>query len=241
MTARATRRLLRFIEARLTPDTEFGLHLTAGVLLLVAATFLFAELADDVMRLRGLAAFDTHVSQWLHALAHDPAWRPLTVLMLVLTHVHSVPGMVLLAAALAWLLWRKGQRYWLLALSLAVPGGMLLNVLLKHVYQRARPVFEEPLVSLPTYSFPSGHTSSATLFYGLLASYLVVTAGRRSTRVLAVAGALLMIALVAASRMYLGAHYPTDILGAMLEGAGWLAFCITGVSTWRRRREGRLP
>lgn len=239
MPARATRRLLRFIEARLAPESEFGLHLTTGGLLLAVATVLFAELADDVMRLQGLAAFDVHVSQWLHALARDPAYGLLTALMLAFTHVHSVPGMVLLTAALLWWLRRQGQRYWMLALALAVPGGMLLNVVLKQVYQRARPVFEEPIVSLSTYSFPSGHTSSATLFYGLLASYLVMTAARRGTRVLAVAGALLMVLLVAASRMYLGAHYPTDILGAVLEGVGWLAVCITGVSTWRRRREGQ--
>lgn len=239
MTARANSRLLRFIEARLAPGTEFGLHLTAGVLLLAVATFLFAEVAEDVMQSSGLAAFDLHVSQWLHALARDPDWQPLTALMLVLTHAHSVPGMLALTAVLAGRLWRQGQRYWLLALSLAVPGGMLLNVVMKHIYQRARPVFEEPLVSLPTYSFPSGHTSSATLFYGLLASYLVMTAAQSSARVLAVAGAVLMVALVGGSRMYLGAHYPTDILGAVLEGVGWLAFCITGISTWRRRREGR--
>lgn len=230
---------MRFIEARLAPDTEFGLHLTAGVLLLAAATFLFAELAQDVMRLGGLAAFDARVSQWLHGYARDAAYAPLTWLMLALTHAHSVAGMVVLAGALAWLLWRRGQRYWLLALLLAVPGGMLLNVLLKHIYQRARPVFEEPLVSLPTYSFPSGHTVSATLFYGVLACWLVMTAARPRSRVLAAGGAVLMVLLVGASRMYLGAHYPTDILGAMLEGTGWLAFCVTGVSTWRRRREGR--
>ncbi len=233
--------MLRFIEARLAPGTEFGLHLTAGMALLALATWLFALLAADVPGAEGLAAFDVRISQWLHERASDPAWRPLTLLMLALTHVHGMAGMALLAAALGWLMWRRGQRYWLVALALAVPGGMGLNVVLKHVYQRARPVFEEPLVSLPTYSFPSGHTSSATLFYGVLACWLVMTAARLHTRVLATCGAALMVLLVGASRIYLGAHYPTDILGAMLEGAGWLAVCITGVSTWRRRREGRAP
>ncbi|MRV72250.1 phosphatase PAP2 family protein [Duganella sp. FT92W] len=232
---RASSRIVRFIEARLAPDTEFGLHLTAGVVLLVTATVLFAGLADDVVQLDGLAAFDARVSQWLHAHAREP----LTSAMLVLTHAHSVAGIVVLTGALAWRLWRRHACYWLLALLLSVPGGMLLNVLVKHLYQRARPVFEDPIVSLPTYSFPSGHTSSATLFYGVLASYVVMTAARQRTRVLAVAGAVLMVLLVGCSRIYLGAHYPTDIAGAILEGVGWLAVCITGVSTWRRRREGR--
>ncbi|MTW06016.1 phosphatase PAP2 family protein [Pseudoduganella ginsengisoli] len=239
MTTRAHSRVLRFIEARLAPDTEFGLHLTAGVLIIAIAAVLFAGLAGDVVRLSGLAAFDAQVSHWLHGYASSPDWRALTVLMLVLTHAHSVAGMVVLTGALAWLLWRRRERYWLLALLLSVPGGMLLNVLVKHLFQRARPAFDDPLVNLATYSFPSGHTSSATLLYGLLASYLVMQARQRHTRVVAVLACAAMVLLVGASRMYLGAHYPTDIAGAMLEGAGWLAVCITGVSTWRRRREGR--
>lgn len=233
----AISRLTRCIEARLTPDSEFGLHLTAGVLLLALATTLFAELAEHVASLSGLAAFDVHVSQWMHVHAREP----LTSFLMVVTQLHSVAGMVLLASALAWILWRRGAHYWLLALLLSVPGGMLLNVLLKHLYRRARPVFDDPLVSLATYSFPSGHTVAATLFYGVLAAYVVMTARRWRTRVLAMAGAVLMVLLVALSRIYLGAHYPTDIVGAVLEGAGWLAFCITGVSTWRRRRMGRTP
>jgi undecaprenyl-diphosphatase len=74
---------------------------------------------------------------------------------------------------------------------------------------------------------------AATLFYGLLASYLVT----RGWRWLPLAGAVLMVLLVACSRMYLGVHYLSDVLAAMAEGVAWLAICVTGVSTWRRRRE----
>ncbi|WP_395406963.1 phosphatase PAP2 family protein [Pseudoduganella sp. UC29_106] len=93
--------------------------------------------------------------------------------------------------------------------------------------------FDEPLLTLATYSFPSGHTVAATLFYGLLACYLVM----RGRRWLPVAGATLMVLLVACSRMYLGVHYLSDVLAAVAEGVAWLAICVTGMSTWRRRRE----
>lgn len=227
--------LLRFLGARLSPGGEFGLHLTAGVALLAGAVALFGEVAEDVAELDGLAAFDQHVSHWMHGHAREPY----TSFMLLLTHMHSVAGMAVLVSLLALYFWRRQARYWLLALVLTVPGGMLLNVLLKHVYRRARPVFEEPLLALPTYSFPSGHTAAAALFYGLLAAYIVMTARRWRVRALAMAGAAAMVVLVAVSRIYLGVHYPTDTLAAALESCGWMAVCITGCSTLRRRREAR--
>ncbi|WP_307731059.1 phosphatase PAP2 family protein [Pseudoduganella chitinolytica] len=112
-------------------------------------------------------------------------------------------------------------------------------MLLKHVYQRARPVFDEPFLTLATYSFPSGHTAAATLFYGLLASYVVTTNPSWRMRMAAVAGAVCMVLLVALSRVYLGAHFVSDVLAAMAESLAWLAICITSVSTLRRRRAAR--
>ena len=228
----ATTKLIRFVEARLTPGGEFGLHLTAGAALMAGAVAVFAEVAEDVAEQEGVAAFDLQVSNWMHANAREPY----TSFMWLLTHLHSVAGMSVLVALAALFFWRKEARYWLLALALAVPGGMLLNVALKHIYQRARPVFEEPMLSLPTYSFPSGHTVAATLFWGLLASYAVVSAQRWRTRTALACLAVLMAVLTATSRIYLGAHYPSDVLAAMAEGCGWLAVCITGCSTLRRRR-----
>jgi undecaprenyl-diphosphatase len=147
--------------------------------------------------------------------------------------------MSVLSALLGWWFWRRRAPYWLLATAICVPGGMLLNVLLKHVYQRARPAFDEPFVTLATYSFPSGHTAAATLFYGLLASYVVTTSPRWGVRMAALVGAAAMVALVALSRVYLGAHFVSDVLAAMAESLAWLAVCITSVSTLRRRRAAR--
>jgi membrane-associated phospholipid phosphatase len=98
--------------------------------------------------------------------------------MLFVTHWHQQAGILLMTLLLALHLRARRASYWLLALMLAVPGGMLLNVLLKYTFQRARPRFDEPLLTLASYSFPSGHTSGAMLFYGLLAAYLVCTLPR---------------------------------------------------------------
>lgn len=227
--------MLSFVEARLSPNGEFGLHLTVGMALLFVAGLVFHELAEAVMGQEAITVLDVQVAHWFNA----HAFEPVTSLMYLITYVHSVAGMVVLIGLLGWYLWKQQARYWLLALAFAAPGGMVLNVALKYVFQRARPVFEEPMVTLATYSFPSGHTTAATCFYGLLASYLVIARPAWSVRAGTVAFCLTMVLLVAFSRVYLGAHYVSDVLAAMAESVAWLAVCITAISTLRRRREGK--
>jgi len=210
------------------------LHLVAGLVLLIVAAAVFNVIAGAAVGPGArLAALDISVSQWLHARAGEP-W---TTLMLAVSHLHSVAGIAFLALLFAWQLWRRQAHYWLLTLLLSVPPGMVLNVLLKHSYQRVRPSFEAPLLTLPTFSFPSGHTLAATVFYGVLACYLWTQARGAGRRAALAVGALLMVALVAFSRVYLGVHYLTDVLAAVAEGLGWLAVCVTAVSSLRRHRE----
>lgn len=203
--------------------------------LLFVSGLVFHELAEAVMGQETITVLDVRVAHWFNA----NAFEPLSSIMYAVSHLHSVAGMAVLFGVLAWYLWRQRARYWLLALAFAVPGGMMLNVALKYYFQRARPVFEEPMVTLATYSFPSGHTTAATCFYGLLASYLVIARPAWSVRAATVACCLTMILLVAFSRVYLGAHYVSDVLAAMAESVAWLAICITAISTLRRRREGK--
>lgn len=227
--------LRRFAGARLTPGGQFGLHLTVGVALMLATVSMFGHLADEVTDQDAITVLDLHIANWFNT--HHA--EPYTSLLMGVSIAHTVGGMLLLVAAFGLWLWRRQQRYWLLALGATVVPGMILNVLLKQVYQRSRPWFEEPLVTLSTYSFPSGHTAAATLFYGLLASYLMIACKGWSVRLATAAGCLLMIFLVAFSRVYLGAHYLSDVLAAMASSVAWLTICITAISTLRRRREAR--
>ncbi len=210
------------------------LHLLAGLALLILATAAFQAIAGAALGPGArLAALDVGIAHWLHARASEP----LTSLLLAVSHLHSTAGIGFLSLLFAWHLWRRQARYWLLTLLLTVPPGMLLNVLLKHSYQRVRPSFDAPLLTLPTYSFPSGHALAATVFYGVLASYLWTRAGSAVQRVAVAVGAVLLVALVAFSRLYLGVHYLTDVLAGVAEGLGWLAVCVTAVSSLRRHRE----
>ena len=204
----------------------------AGWVALVLAIATFITLAWQVQTLAPIVALDTRISQWLHF----NGIPGLTKALLVVTYVHSILGMSIISAAFGVVLWRIRELYWLLTLALAMVGGMLLNVLLKVTYERARPVFEDPIVSHITFSFPSGHTAAATTFYGVLAAFLVSRAFSPRLRVAFVAAAMVMVALVAFSRIYLGAHYLSDVVAAVCSSTVWLVACLSGVHGMIRRR-----
>ena len=230
-------RLQRFAASRFSPEGEYGLNLTVGVALLLAAMAVFAQLAGAVVAGAPITQFDAEVANWLHQ--HARQGGLLREALLILTHIHSTPGMLVMAFCAALWVYRRGHRYWTMAVIASVPGGMLLNVALKHTFERARPHFDEPILPFSTYSFPSGHTMAATVLYGVLACYVARHARTWPGRVLPFVLAALMIGAVAFSRMYLGAHYLTDILAALVEGCGWLAICISGTATLNRRRRAR--
>jgi undecaprenyl-diphosphatase len=225
----------RFVAARLTPEGELGLHLTVGIALLLLAGWLFGELAEDVVTGARITVLDVQLAHWFHSHATPGFTRA----MLVVTHCNGILGGSLMGIALAVWFWRRHARYWLIVLLIAAPGGVVLNGVMKHIFQRARPHFDDPLLSLDTYSFPSGHTASATVFYGVLACYLIRRLHTWPARSAVAVAACAAVLLVALSRMYLGAHYLSDVLAAMAEGAAWLAICITAVSTLHRRRLAR--
>jgi undecaprenyl-diphosphatase len=223
---------IAFVRARLSPAGYFGLHLTVGALILIGGSWLFGGIAEDVVHGDPLTVVDADVAAWFHAHA-VPA---LTFVMMVVTNLHGTSGITVFSLIMTLYLVRIRAWDWLLALVLVVPGGMLLNVLTKHAFARTRPSFAEPLLTLTSYSFPSGHVAAATLFYGLLATFIIVRLEAWRWRVLVAQLAFLLIALVALSRVYLGAHYLSDVLAAFAESVAWLAFCLAAVHALRLRR-----
>ena len=166
------------------------------------------------VRLHGpMLELDQEASQFF-ALHRQPA---LTALMLAVSKVHQTVY-VLVATALV-VLGFAWQRDWRAAGALlVVPTGMLLNVGLKNLFQRARPAWDDPLVQLATYSFPSGHAVASTVFYGMLCALVFARTRSPLRRALALAGAVAMVLLVCCSRVYLGAHYPGDVIGGVALG-----------------------
>ena len=219
---------------RLPGKKAFALRLALGALVLVAAAWLFGAIAEDVVNKDApLGTLDLDVAAWLHARA-TPA---LTSVMRFISNLGApvtVTAITLLVAA--FLLWKR-QRYRLLALVLAVPGGSLLNVIIKQVIHRHRPTFDDPIQVLTSYSFPSGHAMGSTVLYGMLAAIVVWHVQDRRWRGLALAVAVILVALICFSRMYLGLHYLSDVIAGVLEGVVWLGVCLVAVDALRRRRE----
>ncbi len=204
-----------------------------GAFILGNVTFL--ALAWNVAGHRELVVLDAKLA----ALLHHNATPAITNLMLMITHMHSTLGVLVLAGAFGWWLWRLKERYWILTLAIAIGGGMLLNVILKHAYERARPHFDDPMITLHTYSFPSGHTAGATLFYGVLAAFLVSRYYDPAKRATCIVVAVFAVAAVAFSRMYLGAHYFSDVVAAACASIAWATLCLSTVHGIVRRRAQR--
>jgi membrane-associated phospholipid phosphatase len=133
----------------------------------------------------------------------------------------------------AFFIWK---RWWpsLVTLIVAVPGGMLLNELLKILVQRQRPFVAGPFVDWSGYSFASGHTIGATLLYGQLLLFILPLLRARHWRVLSIFSAALLVAVVGFTRVALGAHFLTDVLAAIIFGVVWLAFCLVAGKALRR-------
>lgn len=231
-TPRRFERSRGFLRARLSPEGYLGLHLTIGLLVIIAAGWWFGDIAEDMSRNAATRVLDDNITAWfvIHATSLQ------TTMARIITFFGSVGFLTTASVLVGVVLAIRRSFYRLLALVLAVGGGALLNLAVKHLFHRQRPVLEDPLVTLSSYGFPSGHTMGATIFYGVLALIVTYSIRTWSRRVLVGWLAAFVIALIGASRIYLGAHYFTDVIGAIAIGLAWLSFCWTGVETLRRWR-----
>ena len=194
------------------------------------AVGLFLVIAFAVALSTPLAALDANAGTWLHVRA-----TPLVSnAMAAVSFLGAPTTLTIVAVAGSLLLLYRRRHSEAATLSTVVLGGNFLNFCLKHLIQRGRPVFDDPIFSLPTYSFPSGHAMASTVFYGLLAIYASVNARQRYAVYVAIAAAVFMVALVSFSRIYLGLHYLSDVIGGIAEGIAWLALSFTGLHYIRR-------
>ena len=138
-------------------------------------------------------------------------------------------GLVLCVVA-TFLFLKKRTQGAALGLIVAVAGAKLTEVLLKILIGRARPDGYE-LLHLDTYSFPSGHATVAMALYGFITYLLWGMYPKRRVRI-ALLGALVIIG-VGVSRVYLGVHYPSDVLGGYIVGAFWIAIGVWAMKYWR--------
>lgn len=201
--------------------TTLGIFLVIGVAIAIAGTLAFAELGEHV-RSGGTQAFDVAVLQWLGA--HHT--KLLTAAAVELTYLGTGTVVLTIVGVAALFLWHTEHKHSARLLLAAVAGNILLNGALKLVFHRPRPSVFAWQTAAVSSSFPSGHAMSATVCYGTVA-YLVARLQKHHwSRVLTLTGAILLILLVCATRLYLGVHYPSDVVAGILVGLAWASFCM---------------
>jgi undecaprenyl-diphosphatase len=179
-----------------------------------------------------LLGVDRDASAWAERAVADS-----TVLLRVaqaVTLLGDPVGITVVAAVLALVLWRRGQGRLALYVVAARVGALALSQGLKHLVDRARPVFDVPVAEALGPSFPSGHALGSAVFWTTCAVLLMPRVRRP---LLLLAGAALVAVAVSASRVLLGVHFLSDVTGGLLLGLGWAAVC-TAVFVLERAEQG---
>jgi undecaprenyl-diphosphatase len=216
----------------------FGVLLLAGAAVAVASTWAFARLASHVASGR-TQRFDEAVMHWI-ATHRYPALENTMVEITALGTGLVVTMLVLVAGLFLYLNDHRPSAYLLVVTNV---GGILLNNLLKLGFDRPRPQIFDWGTHALTSSFPSGHAMSAAIVYGTVAYLAARLQSSRGSRLLTLGLAGTLIMLIAASRVYLGVHYPSDVLAGLVIGIGWAAFCLVLLEAsqlWGRRNAPQM-
>lgn len=219
---------------------ELGSIVALGGIALAA--FVFVRLASE-MREGDTRAFDTGIMLALRRagdLAHPvgPAW--LEAAMVDVTALGG--GTVLTLVTVGVIGFLLAGRRWSRALfvTAAVVGGVSLNALLKLGYARPRPELVSHLVNVTSTSFPSGHAMNSAAVYLTLGVLMARAVQGRRLKLYLVGMAALLTLLIGSSRVYLGVHYPTDVLAGWTAGAAWATLCWLIAERLRRRAGQRV-
>jgi undecaprenyl-diphosphatase len=227
------RRVRRFLARRLSSEEYLGLHLTIGLLVCLLLIGVFGFVAHSVVGERQLTEFDERVGRDLEAnREHSPELRHA---MIVFTEIGSPEAMTGLTVLVALGLLMRRRRLLTLVWLLAMIATAVLNLALKSVFTRDRPSFRDSIINESTYSFPSGHSMGSVVAFGLLTYFLLLVLTARREQVAVVLLAAVLAGAIGFSRIYLGAHYFSDVVGGFAVGGAWLSVCVSGAESARRR------
>lgn len=224
----------RVAERRRHPPSPLGrtaLRLGLGFSMIIGAAVLFAALADEIGANESLGRIDQAFSDAVRQSTPPAALQASAVV----THLGDPWMLALLCAVVAGALWLRGERLLAFAYLAAVGGNALLNPALKRIFERVRPLHEGGLPLADGWSFPSGHSSSALVAYGMLA-YVLLRTLPRGWHLPAVLAATATAFCVGASRIFLQVHFASDVAAGFASGTAWLGACILSVEWARGRR-----
>jgi undecaprenyl-diphosphatase len=212
---------------RVTGRDRTELSVLVGGLVLVLLLLGFASLTDEVFE-GETQHFDEQILRSLRSTTDPerpigPRW--LQAGALDITALGSATVLALATLFVVGFLLLQGMARNALFVFIASTGGWLLNEALKSFFQRPRPEVVPHLRDVWTLSFPSGHAMTSAAVYLTLGALMMRIAKRRVTKFYCIASAMFVTVLVGASRVYLGVHYPTDVLAGWLGGLSWALVC----------------
>lgn len=195
-----------------------------GAIIALISLLIFIFLAVEIYTVAGGVYFDQRIISTIHENINPGILN----FMKAISFIGSAKFYFIIAPFLVWYLVRKKHRIELFALVIAILGSVLLNHLLKISFERMRP-YEFFLVEQGGFSFPSGHSMNTLSFYGMAAYLYLRNMKLDARKVLIWLSVIIFIGLMGFSRIYLGVHWPTDIIGGYCAGYIWLYICILGV------------
>lgn len=221
----------KFVRRRFTREGALGVYFTIGFSAASLLVVLLTMLLDEVFEISTPSPADRAVTLAVRGFQGpvlDRFFRNVTDLG---DFRFLGPATILVSGILA----LRGRRVSGLLFAGSVVGGFLLEALMKITFRRNRPDLWPALVTEKTFSFPSGHATMTTLFFAGAAAVVFHVTKRRRYRVAAAAVAAFAILAVAFSRIYLGAHWMTDVVAGILLGLFWVVLCATGTEYFARR------
>jgi undecaprenyl-diphosphatase len=226
-------RQLRFLTRRFSWDGALGLALTIEILFIGAAGWVLGILVQDVVARDDLVLVDAPVTRFL--VDHREHW--LTTLMQIITTLGSARVLVPLAliVGVTWWLRSRSLRP-LVVLVGAYAGAAALSDAVKALVDRPRPPLATMIGQFGGSAFPSGHAAQSIAVYGVLAALLAGSGPSWTTKLVAWSSALLLAGIIGVSRVYLGAHWLTDVLAGWALGSLWLFALVTALRTRDRMR-----
>ena len=205
-----------------------GIYLVSGAALAIACTWLFVELASHVQS-GATQSFDDNVMRWMGI--HRIEWIERSLMEITALGTGLVLMMIVIIASL--FLVATQHRFSAFLLLVASAGGLILNTMLKSTFDRPRPRLFEWLTNPSGSSFPSGHAMGSAIVYFTVAYLIARLEKRRWMRAITITVSLLLVLLISVSRLYLGVHYPSDVIAGMVIGLAWAGFCLAGLEAVR--------
>jgi undecaprenyl-diphosphatase len=225
------------VTKRLDPEEKYGLRLTLVAIAVALVGIPFGLLLDQIEDHGRLVRWDTYAANHLHGWVYDHPLAQTAFRVLSFMAVPPVVYLLMAVGAVYW--WAQGHRRLSLYLLLTGWVGGAIDTVVKLIVNRDRPSLVHPIATAGGKSFPSGHTMAATYGFGALLLAFLPLIDRRF-RLPAIGTWLVLVALVALSRLGLGVHYITDVIGGFVLGLAWLAASTAAFSIWRSER-GRPP